>query len=212
MLRFAVDISDHVNGCRVVQAFIDCYGDQLDVMKLCVDGQHLKLATNQYGNYVVQCIIKRGEWYSNSQRIAVFRDRLIADVFTVRHLEALSVGKTGSHVIESCIRVANEEQLDTMIAAVQRKRARLLRIMMADGFGNYVVRTLLDHCSPAQQEAMVHVVHHHVVDLNAQWSAPRKQPHFGGDVVRRCKTIKRRMEGRGKGKRHRASGYGYGRR
>ena len=190
--QIAVSLSEHVNGCRVVQAVIECFGDELDVMKLCAGGQHLKLATTQYGNYVVQCIIKRGEWYSNLRRIELFRDRFISDVFTLRHLQTFSVKKSGSHVIESCIRVANGEQLDTMIAAVQRNKARLLRVMMFHQVGNYVVRTLLEHCSRPQQEALVHVVHRHVVNLNQhtrKWGDRR----VGSEIVGQCRDIKRRM-------------------
>jgi len=161
-----VGLSGHVNGCRVVQAFIQKFGDALDVMKLFTKKQdHIKLAMAKHGNYVIQCIIKRGEWYSELEQIKKFRNRFINDVFTERRIEALSVEKAGSHVIESCIRVGSRKQLNQMINAMKRNKASLLKMLFWDQFGNYVIGTLLEKCSRDQQEALVHVIHHHVADL-----------------------------------------------
>jgi len=190
-----VRASSDVNGCRVVQCFIQNYGEKLDVMRLCANGQHLRLATNRYGNYVVQCIIQRDAWYSEQPQMAKFRDRLIADMFTLRQLQTLCVRKAGSHVIESCIRVATAGQRDVMIKAVQRNRAQLLGIMLVDQFGNYVLRTLLGHCDRIQREAVVHVVHSQVVDLyTGKMKGDQAVHEMYDEVLAQCRKIKQEMD------------------
>jgi len=197
-----VRVSEDANACRVVQAFIQCYGDKLNVMKLCERGEHIRLAMTQYGNYVIQCIIKRKEWYSDSPRIIAFRNQLIGDVFTMRSLMDLGLQKSGSHVIEACIRVANPHHLDTIIAVVKRKRAWLLNKLIFDQFGNYVIKTLLNHCSHSQREEVVHVVDRHLVRLN---DYDRGQNYrYGTEVINQCKAIKRSMDAKQrKGRRNR---------
>ena len=167
----AVSLSEHVNGCRVVQAVIECFGDELDVMKLCAGGQHLKLATTQYGNYVVQCIIKRGEWYSNLRRIELFRDRFISDVFTLRHLQTFSVKKSGSHVIESCIRAASSEQIELLTHRVCSGRGHLLSKMVWDEFGNYVLRTLFNRCNDELKALVSDTVNNKVMRLDSKYGS-----------------------------------------
>lgn len=187
-----VRVSEDSCACRVVQDFIRCYGDKLNVMLLVERGEHIRLAMTKYGNYVIQCIIKRNEWYSNSPRIIAFRDQLIGDVFTTRSLMDLGLQKSGSHVIEACIRVANEGQLDTIISVVKRKRAKLLRSLVFDQFGNYVMKTLLIHCSRSQLEEFTHGVHRHLVSLTDY--DRRCDYEYGAEVIARCRVIKRSMD------------------
>ena len=51
------------SACRVVQKYINCYGDRLDIAPLLKNNYHIDLAQREYGNHVVQCIIKPDAWY-----------------------------------------------------------------------------------------------------------------------------------------------------
>eukprot|EP01083_Nonionella_stella_P303132 1048049_1 len=161
-----VDYSDNVYACRVVQAFIKAYGDELDVGKLCVNDNHLLLARSKYGNYVIQCILTKEEWYSNLASINKIRNRLISDVFVAGNVLFLSKDKFGSNVIETAIEVSNEKQLDILINAVCSKQGFLLKQMIPDKFGNYVPKTLLDNCrNTRQQMKLVNTVHSYITNL-----------------------------------------------
>eukprot|EP01083_Nonionella_stella_P028443 78317_1 len=164
--RKLVDYSDNVYACRVVQAFIKVYGNRLDVSKLRVNDQHLLLARSKYGNYVIQCIVAKDEWYCNLPMIKKFRNELISDVIAPRNILFLSKNKFGSNVIETAIKVSNEKQLDILINTICAKQGALLKQMIFDKFANYVPKTLLDNCrSDRQIMKLVNTVHLHIVNL-----------------------------------------------
>lgn len=163
-------------------------------MRLCTNGQHVALVTTKYGNYVIQCILQRAESQLDLRRLKEFRNRLIADVFQAECLRVLSVQKEGSHVIESCIRVANWKQLNWMVDAVKRNGAKLLSTMLFHRFGNFVVRTLMENCSETQRNALVHVIHRRVVDLYAERSRSQWRRCPSRDLLEQCTAIKMRMD------------------
>jgi len=135
----------HMSACRVIQVYLRNYGDQLDLAPLLKDNTHIKLAEMEYGNHVIQCILKQSCFW-NVQR------RVISQMFEEHNVLRLSKGKQGSHVIESCIRVASPRQIESLVRCVCANRGRLLKSMAVDGFGNYVLRTLFDRCSPRLKE------------------------------------------------------------
>eukprot|EP01083_Nonionella_stella_P017119 47848_1 len=160
-----VGYSENVYACRVVQAFVVAYGDKLNVHKLLEKDAHLFLSRVKYGNYVIQCIVQKGVWYSDLKLIRRFRNQLIGDVFADQNVLFLSKDKHASNVIETCVKVASERQLQGLVHTMCSKQGFVLRNMISDRFGNYVPRTLLRHCNRKQQRKVVNTVHVYITNL-----------------------------------------------
>jgi len=163
----------HVSACRVVQAYIENYGDRLDVSPLLRNNNHIQLAQVEYGNHVIQCILDRKAWYSQQSVFVEFRQQFLGTVFQRKNLLRLSHGKHGSHVLERCIISATPEQMECLVKRVcSRPRNQcLLRKLVLHEFGNYVLRTMFDRCSSALKAVVADAVHRKVKSLDSMyWS------------------------------------------
>jgi hypothetical protein len=147
--------SEHPFACRIVQSYVTHYGDELAVSKLFKDNNHISVSLSMYGNYVVQCIIAPGQWYSHLRGISKFRWRLITELFSEDYLLLLSQNKFGSNVVETCIRASTQTQLATLVSLLTKNNAWNLKQMLMHRFGNYVIKTLLDKASKAQQRQLI---------------------------------------------------------
>jgi len=187
--------SEHLYACRVVQAMIKAYGDELEVALLLTDdGGHLALAKSKYGNYVIQCIIAQKVWYSNLQRIYNFRMRIIRDVLVPKNLWELSRDKFGSNVSELCIAAASEDQLTRLVEYMadpkNEEGAALLRKMAVQQFANYVIKTIIEHCNDAMKRKMVLAVHRNVANLhNYNEYGGHGQYGYGDELLVKCKQM-----------------------
>jgi len=148
----------NISACRVVQAYILKYGDRLNISPLLVNNHHIDLAQREYGNHVIQCILNPNAWYSSQPRFVQFRAHFLRDVFTRSNFLRLSRGKQGSHVLESCIRTADPEQIELLAKLCVSRKADLLKKMVWDEFGNYVLRTLFDHCAYEMKRVLAEAV------------------------------------------------------
>eukprot|EP00487_Bulimina_marginata_P007433 TRINITY_DN2865_c0_g2_i2.p1 TRINITY_DN2865_c0_g2~~TRINITY_DN2865_c0_g2_i2.p1 ORF type:complete len:192 (-),score=16.95 TRINITY_DN2865_c0_g2_i2:151-726(-) len=147
--------SEHVFACRIVQVFVKQYGDKLEINTLFRNDCHLSLCQSMYGNYVIQCIIDSNQWYSNLNGIMRFRRKLITECFSDENILFLSKNKFGSNVIETCIKVSSEKQIERLIYLVSKKNTFVLQQMIRHQYGNYVIKTLLKNCSYQQQIALI---------------------------------------------------------
>ena len=150
----------------MLQAYISSYGDRLDFTPLLDNYYHIDLAQREYGNHVIQCILKQKAWYSSQTRFAEFRARFFRDVFTWNNFLNLSKGKQGSHVLETCIRSADDEQIELLAKLCVNRKALLLKKMVWDQFGNYVLRSLFDRASDAVKKQIADTVHWNVLALD----------------------------------------------
>eukprot|EP00488_Nonionellina_sp_1-RS-2012_P000845 TRINITY_DN1358_c0_g1_i1.p1 TRINITY_DN1358_c0_g1~~TRINITY_DN1358_c0_g1_i1.p1 ORF type:complete len:128 (-),score=26.51 TRINITY_DN1358_c0_g1_i1:316-699(-) len=94
-----------------------------------------------------------------------FRNKLISDVFTDRNILYLSKNKHASNVIETCICVSNDDQLDALVHTICLRKGFLLRNMISNRYGNYVPTTLLQNCNAKQKRIMVNTVHSYITNL-----------------------------------------------
>jgi hypothetical protein len=130
--------SQHQYGCRIVQNIINLYGYEGNkrVLREVVKKDNLlKLCRSQYGNYVIQHVLKLNEhphradydehgrlqmkgWqhcplkYRNDKCMAL-KAQVIATVFG--SVEQLSKNKYGSNVVEKCLHRATEEQAELLL-------------------------------------------------------------------------------------------------
>jgi hypothetical protein len=141
-------------GCRVIQKLFDHYTiGQLRQLVTEILGAAPDLATNQYGNYVVQTILDRGP-----DEDVAFLIRGFAGCFY-----RFSIHKFASNVIERCIRRASESQRDAIFEEIVGTEAnweteRILR-MVGDQFGNYVIQRIIEFGTEEQQGAVYDVVY-----------------------------------------------------
>ena len=130
--RRLVFYCEHIIGSRIVQCFIKNYGDKLNILKLLEKDSHLYLSKLKYGNYVIQCIVKKGAWYSNLKIIDEFKNRLIEDVFHHQNILFLSKNKYGSNVVEVCIQGSSKKQKNSLMHVLSRNL--------------YIVPSMVQHC------------------------------------------------------------------
>ena len=147
-------------GCRVVQKLFDIMPiDKLEPLVGEVLRHATDLAMNQYGNYVVQSILK-----------AERREHVVALIraFT-GHFYKFSVHKFASNVIEKCIRGATPDQRKQIFEEIigepgAYQTDRILQ-MIQDQFGNYVIQRIIEFGTDSQQRAIYDVVYENYDDL-----------------------------------------------
>jgi hypothetical protein len=150
-------------GCRVVQKLFDLYTiDQLRLLVTEILGAAADLATNQYGNYVVQTILERGP-----DEDVVCLIRAFAGCFY-----RFSVHKFASNVIEKCIRRSSQSHRDAIFEEIIGKDRhwetdRILR-MVGDQFGNYVIQRIIEFGTEDQQAVIYDVVYENYEELTKQ--------------------------------------------
>jgi hypothetical protein len=150
LIQLAVDNC----GCRVVQRLFDGYNVDVlvplvtEVLKYASD-----LATNQYGNYVVQNILQAKRPDHVGRLVASFRG----------HFYEFSIHKFASNVIEKCIRGASrDDQLlifTEIIGDEERYDERRIVTMVSDQFGNYVIQRIIEYGTDGQKNAIYEVVY-----------------------------------------------------
>ena len=184
---------EHVFGCRIIQCFIKNYGDKLNVMKLMESGGsqdgHLYLCTTKYGNYVIQCIIQKEEWYSSLPRMVRFRNKLIEDVSRWQQILILSKNKFGSNVMETCIKAANRKQKNAFLWAMVN-HANCIPALLKHCYGNYVVKALLMASNPRNQVILMKAIEKSCPTLRTNEQS--SQWKFAKDIL---KEVDRIMEG-----------------
>lgn len=147
-------------GCRVMQKMFDQYDiSQLRPLVEEVLSCAADLATNQYGNYVVQNILEDGP----DDDIAVLINSFAGGFYQ------FSIHKFASNVIEKCIRRATPEQREEIFAEIigtpdYWENGRILK-MVGDQFGNYVVQRIIEFGNEDQQNAIYEVVYDNADDL-----------------------------------------------
>lgn len=141
-------------GCRVVQRLFDKYDvDVLDPLVTEVLRAAADLATNQYGNYVVQTILEARRPDHLTALVNAFRGRF----------SEFSVHKFASNVIEKCIKGASSAEqvviFDEIIGEEGAYQEDRIAAMVGDQFGNYVIQRIIEYGTESQQNAIYGVVY-----------------------------------------------------
>ena len=148
-------------GCRVMQKMFDIY--EIAKLRPLVDevlSCAADLATNQYGNYVVQNILEDGPDDDIATLIESFRGGFYN----------FSIHKFASNVIEKCIRRADDEQKDEIFAEIigepkKWQNDHILK-MVGDQFGNYVIQRIIEFGTYDQRNAIYNVVYDNFDELD----------------------------------------------
>ncbi|KAI1408162.1 ARM repeat-containing protein [Hypoxylon sp. FL1857] len=142
-----IAVGTHRHGCCVLQRCIDhASGDQKMWLVSRITENAQQLVQDPFGNYVVQYIIDLNESVFTEPLIQQFRGRV----------SQFSRHKFSSNVMEKCLRCGNDQSKDMMVKELLMpgELERLLR----DNFGNYVVQTALEHCTPHMKIPLVEAI------------------------------------------------------
>ena len=147
-------------GCRVVQGLLDqYYVYTFEPLVGKIIDNAVELATNQYGNYVIQYILSEKSHKNVSRMINLFKG----------HFYDFSVHKFASNVMEKCIRGSTKEERELIFDEILcdhtknsdypvYNEQRILK-MVIDQFGNYVIQRIVEYGNSQQQNAVYDVVY-----------------------------------------------------
>lgn len=137
-------LSLHPYGCRVIQRCLErpeWFPAKPRILTELHASMQQGMIADQYGNYVVQHVVQKGEPQDKRQ---VFR-------LVIAGLEGYSKHKFASNVVEKCIEYSDDpwrrEVVNVLTAADQRRSEgdTTLVSMIKDNFGNYVIRKFHPH-------------------------------------------------------------------
>jgi hypothetical protein len=132
-------LSLHPYGCRVIQRCLErpeFFPVKPRILAELHDSMQQGMIADQYGNYVVQHVVYKGDLKDKAR---VFR-------LVIAGLEGYSKHKFASNVVEKCIEHSDDswrrEVVNVLTAADQRRSEgdTTLVSMIKDNFGNYVIR------------------------------------------------------------------------
>ncbi|KAL5823696.1 hypothetical protein ACOSQ4_021596 [Xanthoceras sorbifolium] len=168
-------LSTHPYGCRVIQRVLEHCSNQQQCQ--CIVDEILEsacaLAQDQYGNYVTQHVLERGQPHERSQIISKLAGKIVQ----------MSQHKYASNVIEKCLEYGNTAEQELLIEEIigQSEENDNLLSMMKDQFANYVVQKILERCSDKQRELLISRIRIHCNAL--------KKYTYGKHIVARFEQL-----------------------
>jgi pumilio RNA-binding family len=142
-------LSTHPYGCRVIQRILEHGSDELQCQ--CIIDEILEsariLAEDQYGNYVIQHVLERGNPHERSRIINNLTGKIVQ----------MSQHKYASNVIEKCLRYGDAPERERLIDEIigQSEENDSLLTMMKDQFANYVVQKIFETGTDRQREILL---------------------------------------------------------
>jgi len=149
-------ICSHMYGCRVVQRLCErCEKYQLAGMLSKAVSLVSKLARDQHGNYVVQCLLQHGRVEDKKNIIQAIQS----------HVIDYAQNKCSSNVVERCMEIAAEGEHAKELEECRQAFLRALigspgdsqsplRVLMGDKFGNFIVQRMIKHSRGEDRELL----------------------------------------------------------
>ncbi|KAK7047833.1 hypothetical protein VNI00_006161 [Paramarasmius palmivorus] len=141
--------TDHF-GCRVIQRCIECIPRR--IIPSFFDELHDKtglLIDDQYGNYVMQCILSHGNQYDKATVIAKIRGQMVR----------LAHNKYSSNVCEKALTVANPDTraglINEFLASAESPNETPVSLLAKDHYGNYVLQRAIAVANTDQREQLL---------------------------------------------------------
>mmetsp|Transcript_27178 Transcript_27178/g.65410 ORF Transcript_27178/g.65410 Transcript_27178/m.65410 type:complete len:612 (-) Transcript_27178:218-2053(-) len=162
LLRAIPDLATHKQGCCVLQRCLDGVAGpyrQRMISEVAVNA--LVLSQDQFGNYVVQYVLKEAEPSINWMIVQALSG----------HLVSLSKQKFSSNVIETILNLRIPEASNFIVEIIEQNA---LAELMADSFGNFVAQRMVEFASPAIRELALTALRPHVQRLLQQSGGPAR--------------------------------------
>ncbi|EOA39101.1 hypothetical protein CARUB_v10011845mg [Capsella rubella] len=142
--KYCAEIAIHRHGCCVLQCcLINSVGPQRERLVAEISRNALHLSQDQFGNYVVQCLIEQE--VSAVKLLVQFR----------LHYAELATQKFGSHVIEKCLSKYPESRAEIVRELLSVPNFEYL---LQDPYANYVIQTALSVTKGAVRARLVEKV------------------------------------------------------
>lgn len=151
-------LSCHPYGCRVFQRILEHFNEeQKDHVLNCISCFHQQLLDDQYGNYVIQHVLRFGRTYD--------RDSIL-DIVVKNSLLHLSRQKFASNVVEKLLKFGNDNHRKVIIREMLKKvpmsgidgttdMSSVVLMMVRDAYANYVVQTTLDVVPEGEEKRLL---------------------------------------------------------
>ncbi|XP_061350381.1 putative pumilio homolog 7, chloroplastic [Gastrolobium bilobum] len=158
--KYCVDIATHQHGCCVLQRCIaHSSGEHREKLIAEISANALLLAQDHYGNYVVQFIMDLRIPSATTNISSQFEGYYVH----------LSRHKFGSHVVEKCLSVFNDENRSRVIHELLS--APHFEHLLQDPHANYVVQSALRHSEGRVHNLLVEAVESHkAISRNSPYS------------------------------------------
>jgi len=139
------EISKDRVGCVIVKRCIDHANDRQSTTLLeKIAESSMLLVEDPFGNYVVQHVLAKYPVHDKSR--SLIRSLL-------GHVTELCTQKFSSNVIEKCLKVADEDTKNMMLAELTE--TDILPQLLNDRFANFVIQTALDVAGTEERSALV---------------------------------------------------------
>ncbi len=151
-------LSCHPYGCRVFQRILEHFDDEQKRQILdCLRRHHKNLLDDQYGNYVIQHVLRYGQ--------TVDQDSVL-DIVVNNSLLQLSRQKFASNVVEKLLKYGNDGHRRVIVREMlkvaqingidgSKEESSVVLMMVRDAYANYVVQTTLDVVPEGEEKRML---------------------------------------------------------
>ncbi|TDL27491.1 ARM repeat-containing protein [Rickenella mellea] len=162
------ELSTHPYGCRVLQRCFEHLGD--DQTRPLLDELHKYIANlmqDQFGNYVIQFVLERGQPQDQALIISKLRGQMLQ---MARH-------KFASNVCEKALITADPENRRILIDEIMTPKqdgVNPIVTMMKDQFANYVLQRALAVSEGEQKENLIAKIRPQLVTMRRYSSAYSK--------------------------------------
>eukprot|EP00481_Brizalina_sp_1-RS-2013_P003040 TRINITY_DN8239_c0_g1_i1.p1 TRINITY_DN8239_c0_g1~~TRINITY_DN8239_c0_g1_i1.p1 ORF type:complete len:226 (-),score=37.69 TRINITY_DN8239_c0_g1_i1:522-1199(-) len=151
--------SSHIFGCRIVQNLIKCQSNNKLLIAIVSDDKLLlNLSKSEYGNYVIQDILNYNN--KNNKIITLVKSNIFCNILN------LSRNKFGSNVVEKCLIICKEKDIDILLnkLLVKQGKKMLFVDMIQDKYANYVIQKLLN-ISTHKQKVELYILYKNIQNL-----------------------------------------------
>ncbi|KAJ1265961.1 hypothetical protein BS78_08G114100 [Paspalum vaginatum] len=160
MYGHVAELSTHLYGCRIIEKIFE-HCDHPSVQRLILSEimeQLPRLARDQFGNYIVQDLLKYGNPPLRSSIIKMFVGRFMA----------MSQGKFSSNVIEKCLTYGSLEERQMIINEMLTTGGEIeaLAVMLDDPYANYVLKKVIETCEDWQRRMILGCLNTHFSTLS----------------------------------------------
>ncbi|XP_006661391.1 pumilio homolog 5-like [Oryza brachyantha] len=149
-------LSMHPYGCRVIQRILENCNNNPEGLSIVDEIMQYAciLAQDQYGNYVTQHVLEKGNDHERGQIITKLSEQVVS----------MSQNKFASNVIEKCFKHGDNTERELLIKEIQKQTEgnNYLLVMMKDQYANYVIQKMLETCSQQQIGALLSRMKCHV--------------------------------------------------
>ncbi|VTZ69812.1 mRNA-binding protein PUF1, putative [Plasmodium chabaudi chabaudi] len=186
ILKNFVEVSTHRHGCCVIQRCIDSANEaQKELLVNKISSNCLELVQDAFGNYVVQYILNMGNEKVNFEII----EKLLKDI------EKHAVQKFSSNVIEKCLTIGTTKCRKMMINGLLKKGKNILKNVILDKYGNYVIQRALSVAPEPELTKLVEGIKPYIKELRninsgkrIAWKLAKKHPVLNIDINNNYKS------------------------